>query len=174
MKKETQEWITGIILGIVIAIVITLLMAVKVLAAPVEEVEISDEVKYWSEYYGDKYDIEPELIQAICWVESRCDNTAQSDNKRCKGLMQINPSFHQDRMDKLNVRNIFSISGNIKVGTDYLSELMQDDDVEVALAIFNGQSSEKVEKARKGEYGTYINEIIRVTEEIKRASHTAM
>lgn len=147
--------ITGILIGIII-------FSSTALAAPVkEEVEISEEVLFWSEIYGEQYGICPEIIQAMCWTESRCNPTAQSPDKACKGLMQIKPSCHQERMERLGVRNIFGCWENIKTGTDYLAELAAGEpDIAVALARYNGQSDEKIEKARRGEYSGYVKQIL--------------
>ena len=135
MKREDKikEWLTGIMIGLIL----TLLMTIKAFAAvngpedaermaaelylKENAVEIPEDVTFWAEYYGERYDICPETIEAVCWVESRCQNTAQDPSKACKGLMQIKPSCHSDRMARLGVQNIFDIAGNIEVGTDYLS-----------------------------------------------------
>lgn len=145
-----------------------LLGASRVHAAE-EPVIITEEVEFWAEKYGKEYGICPEIIMAIAWTESRCDPTAQSPDKSCKGLMQIKPGCHQDRMDRLGVRNIFGTWENMKVGTDYLAELREDEeDIAVALARYNGQSAEKIEKTRQGEYSGYVKKVLDIAEELER------
>lgn len=144
----------------------TLLGASKVHA---EEVIITDEVKFWTEKYGSEYNIAPEVLQAIVWTESRCDPTAQSPDKSCKGLMQIKPSCHRERMDRLGARNVFGVWENLKTGTDYLAELAEEEeDIAVALARYNGQSPEKIEKTRQGEYSGYVKKVLEIAEELER------
>ena len=144
----------------------TLLGASKVHA---EEVIITDEVKFWTEKYGSEYNIAPEVLQAIVWTESRCDPTAQSPDKSCKGLMQIKPSCHRERMDRLGARNVFGVWENLKTGTDYLAELAsEEEDIAVALARYNGQSPEKIEKTRNGEYSGYVKKVLDLAEELER------
>ena len=132
------------------------------------QVEIPEEVEYWCEYYGEQYDICPETIEAICWVESRCTPTAQDASKACKGLMQIKPTCHRDRMARLNVQNIFSIQGNIKTGTDYLAELGGTEDIAVSLAIYNGQSEQAIERTRQGEYTGYVKKVLTLSAALER------
>ena len=131
-------------------------------------VEIPEEIEFWSEHYGEKYGICPEVIEALIWTESRCDPTAQSADKSCKGLMQVKPSCHQERMERLKARNVFGIPENIRIGTDYLSELAAgEQDIAVALARYNGQSAEKIEKARRGEYSGYAKQILEIAEQLE-------
>lgn len=147
-------------------------MTADVSAAEKEEVVIPEEIEFWSERYGDRYDISPELIKAMIWHESRCIPSAQSEDKRCKGLMQVNPYCHQERMERLKARNVFGIPENIRIGTDYLAELIEEEDgkIEPALARYNGQSAEKIEKARKGECSGYVKRVLETAEELEKES----
>lgn len=175
MNRKTEEILTGILIGLLIDI---LIFVKVVFGAPVDDaetylkeknIEISEEVEFWAEYYGDKYDICPETIEAICWVESRCIPSAQSSDKSCKGLMQIKPSCHTDRMIRLDARNVFNPANNIKIGTDYLAELMEDEDLATALTIYNGQSKSRIEAARRGECSNYVKQILKISEALERA-----
>ena len=175
MSIEVKEILTGVVIGLVIDI---LLVTKAVFGAPVDEpekyleendIEITDEVSFWSQYYGRKYNICPETIEAICWVESRCIPSAQSPDKSCKGLMQIKPSCHTERMIRLDARNVFDPANNIKIGTDYLAELMEDEDIATALTIYNGQSQKKIEAARRGEYSKYVTKILKISDALERA-----
>lgn len=175
MRKKTSEYLTGISIGLLIGILFFMKLA---FAAPVDDaeaylndngIEITEEVSFWAEYYGNKYDICPETIEAICWVESRCIPSVQSKDKACKGLMQIKPSCHKERMIRLNARNVFDPANNIKIGTDYLAELLQDEDLATALTIYNGQSQKKIEAARRGEYSKYVSNILKISEALERS-----
>ena len=104
-------------------------------------VDIPEEVEFWAEHYGERYGVKPEIIEAVCWVESRCTQDAQNADKTCKGIMQIKVNSHKSRMDKCNVQNIFGLRENIKVGTDYLAELGVNDETEGALAAYNGTTN---------------------------------
>ena len=145
------------------------LMTIDVSAAQMEEVVITEEVRFWSERYGREYGISPELIQAVVWTESRCIPSAQSPDKSCKGLMQVKPSCHQERMERLGVRNIFGVWENLKVGTDYLAELAEnEDDILIVLMLYNGDSSsiERYKKTGKASY--YARSILEIAEELEQ------
>lgn len=162
-KEKLMEYLTGILLGLIISLAIF----AKIAFAAEEEVIIPKEIEFWCERYGEEYDIAPEILEAVCWVESRCTPDAQSLDKSCKGLMQIKPSCHQERMNRLGVRNIFGTWENIKVGADYLAELSQSEDIAVALTIYNGQSDANVAAARKGEYSAYVKKILAISEDLE-------
>lgn len=73
-------------------------------------------------YVGRKYDIDPVLLRSIVFVESNyivnCDG-ASGD----KGLCQIVEHFHTDRMERLNITDIYDPYGNILLCADFLEEL---------------------------------------------------
>ena len=175
-----KDWIVGVVIGLIVM----LLCTVKVFAANNPEeaerekalmylsenaVVIPEEVEFWCEFYGERYDICPEILEAVCWKESRCTPDAQNASKTCKGLMQIKPACHQARMARCDVQNIFGIRENIKVGADYLSELKGTEDIAVALAIYNGQSDSQVEKVRQGKYTGYVAKVLEVSAALERA-----
>lgn len=132
-------------------------------------VEIPEDVEYWAEYYGEQYDICPEVLEAVCWVESRCTQDAQSPDKSCKGLMQIHVNSHRARMEKCNVQNVFGVRENIKLGADYLAELQDTEDIAVSLAKYNGQSEASINEARKGKYAGYVKKVLTISEALERA-----
>lgn len=111
-------------------------------------IEIPKEVKDYAKQYGKKYDICPEIIEAICWVESNCIAEV-SNSSGCHGLMQVKSSSHRKRMDRLNVTDLHDAESNIKTGTDYLAELLQDNEIEKALSLYNGQDKESTGYSRK-------------------------
>lgn len=131
-------------------------------------VEIPEDVEYWAEYYGEQYDICPEVLEAVCWVESRCTQDAQSPDKSCKGLMQIHVNSHRARMEKCNVQNVFGVRENIKLGADYLAELQDTEDIAVSLAIYNGQSAQAIERTRQGEYTGYVKKVLTLSAALER------
>lgn len=70
---------------------------------------------------GDMYGFCPEFLQAV--IEKESSNIPDAVNGECVGLMQINPKWHEDRMQRLGVTDLMDPFSNILVGTDYLSEL---------------------------------------------------
>ena len=90
-----------------------------------------------------------------------------SENGTCKGLMQINESIHKDRMDKLGVTDIYDIDGNVHVASDYLAELIaENDNIDYVLARYHGESRpEKVLNGAKP--SNYVRQIQRVRSALK-------
>lgn len=102
-------------------------------------------VKYQAEIdkYAEKFSLEPELLAAIIYVESRFDNSSKSI-KGAVGLMQLMPSTALWIADKLEYNN-FSLEDlnnpelNIKFGSWYFSYLYHkfDNNLIQAIAAYN-------------------------------------
>ena len=73
------------------------------------------------------YVIPVELVLAMIEVESTYKADAIS-KAGAKGLMQIIPEYHEDRMNRLNCTDLFDPYQNVKVGMDFLSELIEEYD----------------------------------------------
>lgn len=127
---------------------------------PEEVVEISTQL-------GEQYNICPELIQAICYVESNFKPDAINDD--CIGIMQVSKKWHQDRMDKLKVTDLTDTRQNMTVATDYLSELADRyEDIGIVLMIYNGDSGVKEVIAGTGEISEYAEKILMLSAELER------
>ena len=84
-----------------------------------------------------EFDIERTLILSVVKKESHCSPTAlgTSDDR---GLMQVIPKWHHDRMDKLGVTDLFDPMQNLRVGTHFLMSLGAADEPHDALVFYNG------------------------------------
>ncbi len=81
--------------------------------------------KYNKQIYSasQKYDLEPELVYAIIWTESRFDVSAKSE-KGAIGLMQLMPSTASWLYgDEINENILKNIDINIDLGCKYLKYL---------------------------------------------------
>lgn len=88
----------------------------------------------WASCWDDvarRYDIEPELLQAIAavesWYQAQALNTGNSDGSRDIGLMQIN-SMHLPRLLKQGITQERLLSEpclSIEVGASILAEFIQ-------------------------------------------------
>ena len=141
------------------AVIIALAMCMLPTTIPVPDDGIPEDVKAICEKYGNEYDIAPELLEAICWNESRF--TAKAENGSCKGIMQINITAHKSRMEKLGVTDIWDIDSNIHVGADYLAELFNSyEDVGAVLGSYHGEKN-AVDRAKKGNLSSYSKRILK-------------
>lgn len=113
---------------------------------------IPEYIKGYCKQYGKEYGICPEILMAICWVESNC--IEDIDNSQgCKGLMQVKHSCHRARMERLNCTDLHNAEENIKVGTDYLAELLETNDIRLSLALYNGHTNVNA---------GYINKVLKI------------
>lgn len=129
--------------------------------------QVPDDIKVICAKYGAEYGIDPELLEAIAWRESRFVANMVSENGSCKGVMQVNDQIHKERIEKLAVKDIYDIDENIHVAADYLAELLKDNpSIEYALARYHGESRpEKVLNGAKP--SNYVRQIIRVRDALK-------
>lgn len=117
--------------------------------------------------WGGEYNICPELLQAICYHESRY--TADAENGSCVGIMQINEPVHADRIKRLGVTDIYDIDSNIHVGADLLAELFENysSDAGTVLGLYHGEKY-AIRKGKKGIYSNYTNEILEKAYDLER------
>lgn len=135
-----------------------------VLAAPID---VPEDVRQISVELGTMYDICPEVIQAICFKESSFNPLIE--NGGCTGIMQVNPEWHADRMDRLGVTDLYDTRSCMMVGVDYLHELiLLYEDVSVALMKYNGDSHAEGLMAGSEDVSEYADEILRISAELER------
>lgn len=160
MKRKLKWYITTIPL-----IMITSLLIATYIHAE-EAVKVPEEIREISEELGQAYNICPEVIQAICWQESRFQ--ADAENGGCVGIMQVAPKWHKDRMDRLGVTDLTDTRQNMTVAVDYLSDLVRDEeDLEEVLMRYHGESRIN-EKLAAGEMSAYVESILTLSAELER------
>ena len=71
----------------------------------------------------EKHNIEPAIVVAMIYRESKFDTYALGDDGRSVGLMQIQAKWHLQRMIDLNCTDLFDPAQNVTVGIDFLAEL---------------------------------------------------
>ena len=141
-------------------------------------VEIPVEIIEITEIIGQKYDICPELLQAIIWQESRCIASVQ--NSSCSGLMQINVAnnFNKDHIKKMATDKnmayseaIFDDEINIEAGAQllkYLFDNFGDDPAEILMR-YNGDSTNLKRYKNGGEMSQYAKDTLEISELLERA-----
>lgn len=133
--------------------------------AETRETYIADEYVTYVNEIAENYNISPELIIAMIETESSGRWNIISEDGAV-GLMQIMPKYHEERMERLGVTNIFDPYSNILVGVDYLSELAEKyDDLPTVLMAYNmGEYGSAIEKAENLEWSDYAKKIMRRSE----------
>ena len=103
-----------------------------------------------------------ELALAVIRQETEFRNVV-GDNGDSIGYMQIQPKWHEERMERLGVTDLADPYGNFRVGCDFLAELLEKYTLEEALTAYNSG------KAGQSEYATsvigYMEEYNRAGEE---------
>lgn len=147
----------------------SLLLAGMVLTVfPIQTYAMEEkEVEELAEQIGEEYDICPELLQAVAWYESRYQENAEANG--CMGLMQISECWHQERMEKLGVTDLYAPAENMKVAADYLAELAERyDDIGMVLMVYNGDSRAKDYQKTGNGLSDYANDILELSEQLER------
>lgn len=130
-------------------------------------VRVPDDIRQLSIELGEQYGICPELIQAMCFKESSFDPRAE--NGGCIGIMQVNPAWHKDRMERLGVTDLYDVRQNMMTGVDYLHELSEEhEDISIALMTYNGDSRVKSVENGESAISDYADSILMISAELER------
>ncbi len=142
------------------------LMLFSFFSSAAEAVTVPEEVALISEELGAEYNLCPETLQAVAWVESRFDPEAENDG--CIGIMQVSEKWHQERMERLGVSDLKDIRGNMTVAADYLAELAADEeDLEEALMRYHGESR-ILQRLDVGEMSDYVDKVLEISAMLER------
>lgn len=120
-----------------------------------------------------QYKVDYNLILAMIEVESGYHYDAVGSCNDT-GYMQITRVWHKDRMASLGVTDLKNPYQNIKVGIDYMAELLNQYQTSVSLSIYNrGMRNDKgtgaLDLADKGVYQTeYSEKILKRAAEIEK------
>lgn len=146
--------------GILLSLAIFLFYPISADARTYIDTETPIEIQIAANKYGAEYGICPELIESICYQESRFDEQALDASQSCYGLMQVQKISHRERMNELGVSDLYDIDSNVHVATDYLAELFEQyEDVGTVLMVYHGEK-DAVLKSERGEVSKYAREIL--------------
>jgi soluble lytic murein transglycosylase-like protein len=87
---------------------------------------------------SNEYGIDDKLIRAVIKIESDGNYELIGDNGQSFGLMQVQPQWHAERMERLGITDLLDPVQNVRVGTDLLAELIDKyGDIDTALTVYN-------------------------------------
>lgn len=153
--------------GILIILAIFLFFPISADARTYIDNETPIEIQIACNKYGEQYGICAELLESICYQESHYIPTATDATESCYGLMQIQKISHRERMNDLNVNDLYDIDGNIHVAADYLAELFERyEDVGTVLMVYHGEK-DAVLKSERGYLSKYAKEILERSYELE-------
>jgi soluble lytic murein transglycosylase-like protein len=107
------------------------------------DVPLDEELQLHILQTSEAHGIDPAVVIGVIWRESTYNAAAVGDNGNALGLMQIQPQWHQDRMDRLGCSNLLDPFQNVTVGVDILADLLDeyDGDISMALMAYNAGST---------------------------------
>lgn len=71
---------------------------------------------------ADRHGIDPAIVIAMAFKESGYNEKSIGDDGNSYGLLQVQPKWHYDRMQKLGCTDLLDPYQNVTVGVDYLAE----------------------------------------------------
>ena len=135
-----------------------------------EETDIPEEYQNYCIEIGKQYHICPELLMAMIEQESsgRADVVNETGDT---GLLQVNPKWHKERMERLGVSDLTDPYSNILVAADYLEELFQESDGDIYLVLMkynmkHGRAEELFYKGKFSEYSVLVEHRARELQEL--------
>lgn len=131
-------------------------------------VPLDEELQVFIVNLCEEHHIDSAIVFAMIDHESDFDADATGDGGNSLGLMQIQPKWHKDRMQKLDCTDLLDPFQNVTVGIDYLAECLdKGKGVEWALMAYNGGASYANKMAKKGIISDYATEVLANSETLK-------
>lgn len=104
---------------------------------PMTPAELYDSYVY--EITSTRYpSLDPQLVRAIIYHESRYNSESINSKTSATGLMQLSPKWQTARAKALGVNDLSDPYGNILTGCDFLNELFERYSFNYALNIYAG------------------------------------
>lgn len=130
-----------------------------------DEIPLEPDVQSYIVQLCEQREIDPAVVFAIIWRESRYDADAIGDNGNAVGLMQIHERWHSDRMASLGCENLSNPLQNVTVGIDYLDELIdREKGLEWAVTAYNAGATGA---NRRGGTSEYARDVLAEAERIR-------
>lgn len=105
--------------------------------------------------------IDPAIVIAIIERESKYDAGIIGDSGDSLGLMQIQPKWHTERMNRLGAKDLLNPFDNVLVGIDILDELMDSGNpIEWVLMAYNGGNAYAYRLIDEGVVSEYASTVI--------------
>ena len=125
------------------------------------DVPLSDDLQDYIFEVCEGYGVNHLVVLAMIKKESAFNSASVGDNGNSLGLMQIQPRWHQQRMNELGVTDLLDPYQNILVGVDYLADMMAyEKGLEWALMAYNGGPTYANQKAAAGEVNKYAKSVL--------------
>lgn len=132
------------------------------------DVPLDKEIQDYIYEICDEYHVDRTFIFAMIERESNFDPNTIGDDGASYGLMQVQPYFHEDRMELLNCHDLLDPYQNIRVGVDYFNELLtMGKSIPWVLMAYNGGPSYANEMEEAGMVSDYVKDVLKIRAELK-------
>ena len=138
---------------------------------PLESVPLDAELQEFIFGVAEDYGLEGELVMAVIGQESNYQHCALGDDGNAYGLMQVHPSQHGDRMERLKVSDLYDPYENVIVGVDYLAECIEEGGLEWGLHCYNGGAKYANALHEQGTISEYAEGVMMLAELLKGESN---
>ena len=133
------------------------------------DVPLSDDLQDYILEVCEGYGVNHLVVLAMIKKESAFNSASVGDNGNSFGLMQIQPRWHQQRMNELGVTDLLDPYQNILVGVDYLADMLAyEKGLEWALMAYNGGPTYANRKLAAGEVNKYTKSVLEYTMNFER------
>jgi len=88
------------------------------------DIPLDDETQEYITDVCNQYGLDVRIMYGIFWQESRFQPEVVGDNGQSFGLGQIKRKWHEDRIARLCVTNLYDAKQNALVACDYMAELL--------------------------------------------------
>lgn len=114
------------------------------------------------------YHVDPVIIFSMIEQESSFRAEVIGDHGKSYGLMQIQPIWHSERMNKLGVTDLLNPYQNVTVGIDFLAELLDSGKGTAwALSAYNGGQAYADDLFENGTTSEYAVRVLENSERMK-------
>ena len=113
-----------------------------------DDIPLDEETQAYLRAACEESGVKYELALAVIWKETDFRNII-GDSGDSIGYMQVQPRWHKERMERLDVDDLQDPFGNFRVGCDYIAELMEKYPLENALTAYNSGIPGKSEYAKE-------------------------
>lgn len=115
---------------------------------------------------AESYGIDPAIIFAIAYRETTFNASAIGDNGSSLGMMQVQPYWHGERMERLGCTDLLDPFQNVTVAIDYLDEM---------LGWYGGDMAKALTAYNRGSYGgtvtEYASAVLAFAEELRGTTY---
>ena len=109
--------------------------------------------------------VDPALVMGMIRAESSFNADALGDGGNSHGLMQVQPRWHQNRMDEYGCDDLMDPFQNVTVGIDIIADWLDvGRGVEYALMGYNGGNPYAKEMWSSGQVSEYAQKVLKYAE----------